>query len=347
MIKLDNKTIVVVFLMHLGDLMLTTPFLHVLRKNAKNSKIVYVVDKKLADLVSENPNIDEVYPLEKVRGIKSVAQLYKEGRIINEKFSPDLVINLHSNERASFLSWAIGAKETIGASVKAFKYTMTKWIPVERNKNHATQMYIDILRKIGVEDTTDNGLEMQLKPAWQEKVAKFFAEQNIPKNKGYIGFNIGSAVPEKRWPPENFAKVADYVAEKGYTPVFFGGPMDLDMVKETDCLMKHDSIIATGEFSIGELGAALGYCDVLVTNDSGPMHVAVSQKVPLVTLYGPSNPKFYGPYTDDAIILESTKDMDITKNMKEIIREGKYKGLQVITVDEVISGIEKQLNSKK
>lgn len=343
MINLDNKTIVVVFLMHLGDVMLTTPFLHVLRKNAKNSKIIYVVDKKLVDLVSENPNIDEVYPLEKVRGINSVLQLFKEGRKINKKYSPDLVINLHSNERASFLSWAIKAKETIGASVKAFKYTMTKWIPVERNKNHATQMYIDILRKLGITDTKDNGLEMVLKPQWQEKVARFYAEQKLPKNKGYIGFNIGSAVPEKRWPAENFAKVADYFSEKGYTPVFFGGPMDLEMVKATTLLMKHEAIVATGEFSIGELGAALGYCDVLVTNDSGPMHVAVSQKVPLVTLYGPSNPKFYGPYTDDAIILESTKDIDINKNMKEIIREGKYKGLQVITVDEVIDAVMKKL----
>lgn len=343
MIKLDNKTIVVVFLMHLGDVMLTTPFLHVLRKNAKNSKIIYVVDKKLVDLVSENPNIDEVYPLEKVRGFKSVLQLYKEGRKINKKYSPDLVINLHSNERASMLAWAIKAKETVGASVKAFKYTMTKWIPVERNKNHATQMYIDILRKLGIKDTDDNGLEMSLKPEWKAKVAEFFAKQEISKNKGYIGFNIGSAVPEKRWPTKNFAQVADYFADKGYTPVFFGGPMDLEMVTNTCSLMKNKSIVATGKFSIGELGAALGYCDVLVTNDSGPMHVAVSQKVPLVTLYGPSNPKFYGPYTDDAIILESTKDIDVTKNMKEIIREGKYKGLQVIPVEDVIAGINKQL----
>ena len=66
------------------------------------------------------------------------------------------------------------------------------------------------------------------------------------------------------------------------------------------------------------------------------MHVAVSQHVPLVALYGPSNPKFYGPYTDNCIVLESMDTYEIGKSMKQIIREGNYKGLSVIEEDAVI-----------
>ena len=76
------------------------------------------------------------------------------------------------------------------------------------------------------------------------------------------------------------------------------------------------------------------------------MHVAVSQHVPVVALYGPSNPKFYGPYTDDAIVLESTNQYEVGKSMKKIIKEGHYKGISVITVNQVIDAGETLLSGR-
>ena len=85
-------------------------------------------------------------------------------------------------------------------------------------------------------------------------------------------------------------------------------------------------------------------CSLFITNDSGPMHVAVSQGVPLVALYGPSNPKLYGPYTDRAIVLESTNHYEVGKSMKQIIREGNYKGISVIPMSQVIAAGEELLS---
>ena len=118
-----------------------------------------------------------------------------------------------------------------------------------------------------------------------------------------MGFNIGSAVVTKRWAPERFAQVADTLAAKGYKPVFFGGTMDEDMVQEAVSYMKTTPVVATGNFTIGGLAAAMRRCSLIITNDSGPMHVAISQKVPIVAMYGPSSPKLYGPYTKDATIV--------------------------------------------
>ena len=89
-----------------------------------------------------------------------------------------------------------------------------------------------------------------------------------------IGFNIGSAVPTKRWPPERFAEVADIFAAKGYKTVFFGGPMDEEMVAEATGYMQTRPIIATGHFAIGGLAAAMRRCCLIITNDSGPMPVS-------------------------------------------------------------------------
>ena len=120
--------------------------------------------------------------------------------------------------------------------------------------------------------------------------------------------------------------------------------MDEGMVKEATSQMGSKPIIATGKFTIGELASAIRCCALFITNDSGPMHVAVSQGVPLVALYGPSNPKLYGPYTDRAIVLESTNHYEVGKSMKKIIREGKYKGISVIPMSQVIAAGEELLS---
>lgn len=120
--------------------------------------------------------------------------------------------------------------------------------------------------------------------------------------------------------------------------------MDRDMVSEATGEMTSKPIVATGAFTIGELAAAIRRCSLFITNDSGPMHIAVSQRVPLVALYGPSNPKLYGPYTDRAIVLESTDHYEVGKSMKKIIREGNYKGISVIPMSQVIAAGEELLS---
>lgn len=101
MIDLTNKRIIVTYLMHLGDVILITPFLHVLRKNAQGSKITLVVDKKVADTVRYNPNIDELVEVDKKGADNSVGALWRIGRKLHGK-DYDLLINLHPNERTSF-----------------------------------------------------------------------------------------------------------------------------------------------------------------------------------------------------------------------------------------------------
>ena len=90
------------------------------------------------------------------------------------------------------------------------------------------------------------------------------------------------------------------------------------VVHEAVSLMESQALVGTGKFSIGELAAAVGRCKLFITNDSGPMHVAVARKVPVVALYGPSNPKFYGPYTDKAVVLESHRICNGKKHEKKL-----------------------------
>ena len=342
MIDLKNKHIVVTFLMHLGDLILITPFLQVLRRHAVGSDITLVVDTKLADVVCYNPNIDHLCCIDKKGKDDSIGALWRIGRSLHGEH-PDILINLHPNERTSFLATAVQAKNFVGMSHFLARPFMDTYTRLDRRTLHAADMYMDVLAQLGIEDRANEGLQIFTCPEWETRAAGFLSQAGLAKGQPLIGFNIGSAVPQKRWPPVRFAAVADHFSSQGYRTAFFGGPMDRDMVNEAVSYMKSKPIICTGEFSLGELAAAIRRCSLFITNDSGPMHVAVSQQVPLVALYGPSNPKFYGPYTEKAIVLESMKDYEIGKSMKQIIREGKYKGISVIKTEQVIDAAKELL----
>lgn len=344
--ELDYKRIVVTFLMHLGDVVLTTPFLEVLRKAAPHSHITYVIDEKLKDVLDYSPYIDELITVDKKGRHNSLNGLKEIAAEINANGQPDIVINLHPNERTSYLAWQIKAKKTVGMSHFLFRLLMTKYTRLDRKTRHAADMYINVLEQLGVTDTSNHGLYIETSQEWKDRAARFYEAHGIQPKDILIGFNIGSAVPEKRWPPERFAAVADYFGRKGYKIIFFGGPMDKDMVQSVVTQMETKPIVGTGEFSIGELAAAMKWCDLLITNDSGPMHVAISQDVPIVALYGPSNPFFYGPYKAKAIVLESMEHYDIGKSMKQVIREGTYKGISVITTEQVIEAAQTVLQSK-
>lgn len=342
MINLRHKKIIVTYLMHLGDLVLITPFLQVLRRHALGSDITLVVDEKVADVVRYNPNIDHLVTVDKKGKDNSISALWRIGRTLHQNHY-DLLINLHPNERTSFLATVIQAKEFDGMSHFLFRPFMDRYTKLDRIHLHAADMYINVLDQLGINDYRNDGLQIETCPAWDETATKFYRTHDVLPSDNLIGFNIGSAVPQKRWPPERFAAVADYFSTRGYKVVFFGGTMDEEMVRKATTAMHHKAIVATGSFSIGELTAAIRRCALFITNDSGPMHIAVSQHVPIVALYGPSNPKFYGPYTNKAIVLESTDQYEIGKSMKKIIKEGKYEGISVIPQQHVMEAAEEML----
>ena len=103
MINLRQKKIIVTFLMHLGDLVLITPFLQVLRRHAQGSEITLVVDEKVADVVRYNPNIDHLVTVDKKGKDNSIGALWHIGRELHKNHY-DVLINLHPNERTSFCS---------------------------------------------------------------------------------------------------------------------------------------------------------------------------------------------------------------------------------------------------
>lgn len=301
------KNILIINLMYIGDLLFTTPLLHVLRRQFSESEIAMLADEKNAWVLKYNPNISELIGIDKKGYHNKLPNYIKLIRSIRQrKF--DLVINLHANERASAIAAFSGAKEIVGFSSFGLGVMFTK-LAKECTDVHQADAYLEVLRTIGVKDFSNNGLEI-----WTDQASQIKADSLWPEAFAgikVIGLNTGGSWPTKRWTQDGFAELADKLLENGYGIVFFGGPMDkgdvaaiiAKMVNRDNSLLK----VFTGETSLLEMAALVKRCEALVSGDSGPMHIAVAQKVPVISIFGPSNIVRYNPYKQQDAVLKSNQ----------------------------------------
>lgn len=314
--------ILVINLMHLGDLMLVTPTLTTLRKNFPTAHLALLADKKLADLVQWNKNLDECILIDK-KGIDDHLPSFIKFIFKIRAKNFDLVINLHRNERASALAAFSGAKKIVGYSKPFFSLFFDKvllnpsiarhikrgfkveYVPGSQHQVHS---HFDVLREAcGIEKFFDNGLEMWIPEKIEREAEKIFRDNF--GNAKVIAFNIGASWQTKRWLDKYFAECADILLERGYGIAFLGGTMDEEIVSGCVEKMRHKDSerlkIFTGKFSLAILAGFLDNCVLFLTTDSGPMHIGVARNIPIVTMFGASPvPGFY-PYDAKDVLIKS------------------------------------------
>lgn len=335
-LDLKQKTIVVFYMLYFGDMVSITPFLEVLRREAKGSRIILVIDQRFAESVQYNPNIDELVPVDRRAGGLSAS--WKLGRQLRDRH-PDILFVLHGTTRTFLMGLAMHPKWWTGeAGTRLDHFFMDQELLVERKDCHAAEKYLRVLQDIGVEDLSHHGMQTFTGPAWETAAEAFFHKQGIRRGEKLAGFSVGSSTKEKNWPAENYGEVADYFAEKGYIPVFFGVTNELPLIEAAVGHMKwkEKAVIAAGKLSMGEFMAAASWCDVGFTNDSGPMYVFDSRGVPTIAMFGPSNARLHHPIGQRSCALSSS-DLPLTQDhVRHTIRDKTYIPIERIPVEEVI-----------
>jgi len=146
-----------------------------------------------------------------------------------------------------------------------------------------------------------------------------------------IGLNPGASCADKRWPPERFARVADALIEQeGVNVVLFGAPGDRAMGDSVRSAMKHPMVDAVGKTTLRQLAALAARCDVFITNDTGPMHLAAAAGARVVGIFGASNPRFTGPFGEGHVVFWKTDSFERAK------RHGREL-LDAVSVEDVVS----------
>ena len=308
------QRILVINLMYIGDLLFTTPLVRLLRANFSDAHIALLADKKNSEVIRENPHLSQVIAIDKKgyhNKLGNFMKLIQELRA--QQF--DLVINLHPNERASALAAFSGGKQIIGFAAKGFGLFFDKVVK-ERKDIHQADAYMEVASVLDSIRYEHQGLELWVDAAakakadllWQDYLVQAKAKVDF----GVVAINTGGSWPTKRWTKEGFAQVADRLLQTGFGVAFFGGPMDVKDVQEIIKKMtekQHEKLVVfTGRTTLLEMADLVRRCKLLISGDSGPMHIAVSQKVPVVAIFGPSDPVRYAPYGQEGAVLRASED---------------------------------------
>ncbi len=302
--------ILLVRLRQIGDVVFTTPAFAALRDHFPAVHLTYLVEPAAAPVVAGNPDLSEVIVAPRGSGVRGfLADLALGRRLARERF--DIVLDFHGGPRASLLTWLSRAPRRVGYDVsgRAWMYTERIARPRELRARHSVENQWDLLAAIGVPppDRRRYPVAMPLLDGVVTQVRERLAAHGVTPAARVVVIHVSAGNPFRRWPLDSFAAVAAALPalDPDVRVIVTSGPSDagaaaqvIRMAREQLEPGRKDQVLACGEFSLGELRALVDGAALYIGGDSGPMHVAATSRVPMVSLYGPTLPVRSEPWRD-------------------------------------------------
>jgi lipopolysaccharide heptosyltransferase II len=201
------------------------------------------------------------------------------------------------------------ARAGFADSREGSSWCYTHRINVSAGLVHAVDRYLDLVRQLGV--TTDRTVTFPLPERINERewADGLWEGENLHASQRICVLHPAARWETKRWPAERFARLADQLSQKdGLRVILVGGADEVRLIHEVRRQMKQDALNLVGATSLRQLAALLRRVSLLVTNDSGPMHLAAALGTPVVALFGPTDPRRVGPYGEGHCVLRKAVD---------------------------------------
>ncbi len=286
-----------------GDAILSIPAMQAIRARWLAAEIIVLARPWVAGLYQGQDFVDRVIPLENAGGLRDFRAMETvAARLRAEEF--DIAVLLPNSFSSAWLIWRAGIPERIGYARDGRGLMLTRRIAVPRAREIPKQescYYLELLRRAGWLESLPDVREIRLqvsaqaKCAAEEKLQAEGASAQRPRIAMAPGAAYGSA---KCWLPERFAQVADRLIEEFRASVIlFGTSSEREIISRIAEGMKQPPINLAGRTAITELPALLGACQLFIGNDSGAMHVAAAAGVPVVAIFGPTDPEGTAPVT--------------------------------------------------
>jgi heptosyltransferase-2 len=270
----------------LGDVVLSTPVLKALREVFPGAYITACVSAETREIVEGNPYLDEVIVYDKQGREKSLWGTIRFALGLVPKHF-DAVIHLHPTHRVHWVSFLAGIPVRIGYRRKS-GWLLTHALADRKHEGlkHEAEYNFDLLRFLGIEAPPNIELCFPLKKEADERFRELCAFREFsPQREPYAVLHPSASCPSKVWPPERFAELADALWRRyGFRTVLIG--RDAERSLRVKDLMKTEAVDLTGELSLSMLASCLKAARVLVSNDSGPCHVAAACGTPVLAIFG-------------------------------------------------------------
>lgn len=329
------ENILVIKLRAMGDVVLSTAVLPNLRRAFPNAKIDFLTERESADAVLGNPYLDNVVVFDR-RRLQALPRLRAVGETLRflrrlRQAGYDLVIDLFGNPRSAFLCLVSGARQRVGYDFRVRKWAYSVVVENRGDRVHEVEFNLDALAVLAI-PIHDRQPLFPIDPAARRFASELLKEHGT--GEPLVALNPAGGWWTKRWPLDRFAALGDrLVGEVGARILILWGPGERGDAMTVAQTMHHPALIPP-ETTLKQLGALLERCHLLVSNDSGPMHIAAAVGTPTLGIFGPTNPALQGPYGEQhAVVTKSGLDCLGCNGLS--CRIGTHECMQELSVDEV------------
>ena len=285
----------------MGDVLLSTPVIKNLRDRFPGTYIAAMIKESLVDLLRNNPYLDEVIAFDKKQKHKGLIGSIRFARELKKrKF--DLALILHPTNRVHLILFFAGIKQRIGYDKKWGKLN-TRILKHDKQfgQKHETEYALDFLRELGIE-VFDKSLFMSVHKESGEWVDSLFAEHKLDNNSKIVTVHTQASCPSKIWPKEYFDDLIEKIIKGHKANIVYIGEMPDQGIEESE-----ERINLTGKTNISQLASIIKRSRLFISNDSGPVHMAVALGVPVISIFGRKQPglgpKRWGPLGENSITL--------------------------------------------
>lgn len=325
-----------------GDTILTYPTLEALRKKFLNSKISILIPHTLIDLWITSPYVDEIIPFKKKKGIRSIFEDLRLGYLLRRKRF-DLALILPRSFHSALQVFLAGVPIRLGYEDGGRSFLLTHKIPRTKEilSYHRVYYYRKLLEPFG--ETPDfSAPHLRLREEDRDWAKGMLKRLGVSGDSLLIALNPGATYGQaKCWPPNRFGELGKRLSLR-WNAVFliFGKEEEGKVTHEILRFLGRKGIDLSGKTNLLQLAALLEECHLLISNDTGTMHVGSAVGTPIVSIFGSTDPSTTGPWGDGHIIIK--KDVPCSPCFRRVC-SGDHKCMGLISVGEVEEAVDKKL----
>ncbi len=290
----DIKNILVVNVNWVGDVIFSAPVFSALKSAYPQAKISCLAPLRVVEILESNPHVDDIIVYEESgEHANPLAKLKLILQLRRKQF--DAVFLLHRSLTKALLVFLAGVPVRVGYDTKGRGFLLTHHVKPLSSGAHRMDYYLNVVESFGVE-INDKTYVLDIDNEASRFIDKILAEYHITKNDFLVVIHPGGNWDLKRWPKEHFAALINrLMGQLSCKVILAGGKDDIALVESILKQTQHKPIALTGQMTLKQLMALMQKARVVISADSGPLHLASSVGTQTIGLFGPTRPEVTGP----------------------------------------------------
>jgi len=342
------KSILLVQLGDIGDVILTFPCIRALREHFPGAHLIVAVRDKARELIEDCPWADGVIAVSnEKRGLTRQMAYQKDFFLYLRRFRFDLAIDMRTGTRGAILSLVSGARQRVGYYSqngrlwrnRVFTHLcLHEYTPSQ----HVAEYHLSLLAAYGL-TTAHMRPEMQIPQKRKQEALSLFRQEKIPLDRSAIVIQPFSLWRYKEWGTAKYVQLIDRITSRyGFPVVLTGSPAESTRASEITHACQRGVYSLVGKTSIGTFSAVLERARLFIGADSSGMHICGAVGTPTVTIFGPSSPVSWAPEGDQHLVVQ--KDLPCVPCRQKGCYDSEIsRCLEELTVEEVMVTVERQL----